>query len=147
MRALAHHKHRSLISLFQPNRSLSLNIDASRISREIPNDNGRVYHNHDGPTYSVSFNDVAPHILMLGANANPSEQPVLKHISPQPPQAWNRDFEHITPQPSEASGKDLCHVASIRKANSKRSFTFIITHPEIWRSLASLLDSTNPSHL
>jgi hypothetical protein len=75
MRALAHHKHHSFISLFQPNRSLSLIMDASRMGQEIPNDNGRVYRNHDGPTYSVSFCGVAPHNLILGANANPSEQP------------------------------------------------------------------------
>lgn len=122
-------------------------MDASRISKDIINDNGRVHQSHGGPIYNVSFHGVAPHILMLGTNDKPYKQAALGHIPAQTHQAWERDLEHITPPPPEASEKDLCHVFSCRKANGKRSFTFTITRPEIWRSVAGLLDSTNPSHL
>jgi hypothetical protein len=146
-RALAHHECRFLITLFHLNRNPSLNMDASRTGQEIPNGGGRVYHNHDGPTYNVFFHGVAPHTLILGANGNSSEQSALGHIPPQPPQAWKWDLEHITPQPPEASEKDLCHVVINRKANGKRILTFTINHPEIRRSVTGLLDCTNPSHL
>ena len=120
-------------------------MHVSRMDQETPNRDNRVYHNHDGTTYNITFNGVAPHTLILGPNANSPEQSVLGHIPQQPPQAW--DLEHITPQPPEASKTDLCHVSSIRKANGKRSITFMINHLEIQRSVAGLLDSTNPGQL
>lgn len=124
-------------------RSPSLNMDASQIGQKIPKNYGRICHNHDGPTYNVTFHGVAPHSLILGANGNSSEQSVLEHITPQPPKALRWDLEHTTLQPPIGSERDLCCVHSVRKPDGTRSFSFHINHPEILRSVTGLLDYTN----
>jgi hypothetical protein len=121
-------------------------MEASRIDQNIPDGGTKVIHNHDGHTYNVTFQGVAPHSMILGACSKSLDQSVLEHIPPQLPEASAWDLERATPPPN-ASERLLCNVIINRKPDGTRSFSFTINQPEIWRSVIGLLDCPSPHSL